>query len=102
MKLNKGTTLITINLIYLGRCKRLGQLKAPYAINILLIVKALTYACVNQCTNDGLGPSVFIGISFYIHFRQLTSMGLCLSFPLLAKPGKRLMLTRFIIGERHR
>lgn len=36
MKLNKGTTLITINLIYLGRCKRLGQLKAPYAINILL------------------------------------------------------------------
>lgn len=76
MKLNKGTIPVTINLIYLGRSKSVGQLKAPYTNNILLIVKAFTYVCVNQCRNDGLGPSILIGISFYIHFRQLTLMGL--------------------------
>lgn len=76
MKLNKGTIPVTINLIYLGRSKSVRQLKVPYTKNILLVVKTFSYVYFSQCRKDGLSPSILIGISFYIHFRQLTLMGL--------------------------
>lgn len=54
MKLNKGNILVTINLIYFGTSKRVGQLRIQYTKNILLVVKTFTYVRINQSRNDSL------------------------------------------------